>query len=53
MDYYDRKDTLLMTADFNVLIGKTRFPFYILLPQNMTEEILNRKLEEVGIPVFR
>jgi 2-polyprenyl-6-methoxyphenol hydroxylase-like FAD-dependent oxidoreductase len=42
-----------MTADFNGLIGKTRFPFYIILPQNMTEEILNRKLEEVGVPVFR
>ena len=41
-----------MTADFNGLIGKTRFPFYVL-PQNITEEILNRKLEEVGIPVFR
>ena len=42
-----------MTADFNGLIGKTRFPFYVLLPQNITEEILNRKLEELGIPVFR
>lgn len=42
-----------MPTDFNGLIGKTRFPFYILLPQNITEEILGKKLQEVGIPVFR
>ena len=43
----------MIAPDFNGLIGKTRFPYYILLPQNITEEILNKKLEEVGIPVFR
>ena len=53
MNYYDRTDTLLMATDFNGLIGKTRFPFYILLPQNQTEDILNKKSEELGIPVFR
>ena len=53
MNYYDGNDTLLMAMDFNGLIGKTRFPFYILLPQNQTEDILNKKLEELGIPVFR
>jgi 2-polyprenyl-6-methoxyphenol hydroxylase-like FAD-dependent oxidoreductase len=53
MNYYDRNDTLLMPTDFNGLIGKTRFPFYILLPQNQTEDILSKKLEELGIPVFR
>ena len=53
MNYYDRNDTLLMPTDFNGLIGKTQFPFYILLPQNQTEDILNKKLEQVGIPVFR
>ena len=53
MNYYDGNDTLLMATDFNGLIGKTRFPFYILLPQNQTEDILNKKLEELGIPVFR
>ena len=42
-----------MTVDYNGLIGKTRFPFYILLPQNQTEDILNKKLQEVGIPIFR
>jgi len=53
MNYYNRADTLLMGTDFNGLIGKTRFPFYVLLPQNITEEILNQKLKDVGIPVFR
>ena len=53
MNYYDRTDTLLMGTDFNGLVGKTRFPFYVLLPQNITEEILGQKLKEVGINVFR
>ena len=53
MNYYDQNDTLLMPTDFNGLIGKTQFPFYILLPQDQTEDILNKKLEQVGIPVFR
>jgi 2-polyprenyl-6-methoxyphenol hydroxylase-like FAD-dependent oxidoreductase len=53
MNYYDREDTLLMGSDFNGLVGKTRFPFYVLLPQNITEEILASKLKEVGIRVFR
>ena len=53
MNYYDRNDRLLIGADFNGLIGKTRFPYYVILPQNITEEILSKKLKEVGIPVFR
>jgi len=52
MNYYDRSDTLLMTADFDGLIGKTRFPYYLLLPQNITEDTLRDKLKEVGIPLF-
>jgi 2-polyprenyl-6-methoxyphenol hydroxylase-like FAD-dependent oxidoreductase len=53
MNYYDREDNLLMSADFDGLIGKTRFPFYLLLPQNITEDTLIKKLNEVGIPLFR
>jgi len=52
MNYYDRSDTLLMSADFDGLIGKTRFPYYLLLPQNITEDTLRTKLKEVGIPLF-
>jgi 2-polyprenyl-6-methoxyphenol hydroxylase-like FAD-dependent oxidoreductase len=52
MNYYDRSDNLLMSADFDGLIGKTRFPYYLLLPQNITEDTLRRKLKEVGIPLF-
>jgi 2-polyprenyl-6-methoxyphenol hydroxylase-like FAD-dependent oxidoreductase len=53
IDYFDRNNNLLLGADFNGLIGKTRFPFYILLPQHITEEILGNKLKEVGISIFR
>jgi 2-polyprenyl-6-methoxyphenol hydroxylase-like FAD-dependent oxidoreductase len=53
MNYYDRSDTLLMGADFTGLVGKTAFPFYLLLPQNITEDTLRKKLKEVGIPLFR
>ena len=53
MGYYDRSDNVLMKADFDGLIGKTRFPYYLLLPQNITEDTLRNKLKEVGIPLFR
>jgi 2-polyprenyl-6-methoxyphenol hydroxylase-like FAD-dependent oxidoreductase len=51
-NYYDRDNNPLLGADFNGLIGKTPFPFYIVLPQYITEEILGNKLKEVGIPIF-
>lgn len=53
MNYYDRTDSLLMGVDFDGLIGKTNFPFYLLVPQHITEEVLSKKLKELGIPVFR
>ncbi|KAI0064594.1 FAD/NAD-P-binding domain-containing protein [Artomyces pyxidatus] len=52
MDYYDRK-TLLMGVDFTGLKPYTRFPFYLLLPQHITEEVLGKKLKERGIHVHR
>jgi 2-polyprenyl-6-methoxyphenol hydroxylase-like FAD-dependent oxidoreductase len=52
MNYYDRNDSLLMNVDFDGLIGKTDFPFYLLLPQHITEAVLANKLKELGIPVF-
>jgi 2-polyprenyl-6-methoxyphenol hydroxylase-like FAD-dependent oxidoreductase len=52
MSYYDQEDNILISADFNGLIGKTRFPYYLLLPQNITEDTLRIKLKEVGIPFF-
>jgi 2-polyprenyl-6-methoxyphenol hydroxylase-like FAD-dependent oxidoreductase len=51
IDYIDRSNNVLFGADFNGLIGKTRFPFYVLLPQHITEEILSNKVKEVGINV--
>jgi 2-polyprenyl-6-methoxyphenol hydroxylase-like FAD-dependent oxidoreductase len=52
IDYTDRSNNLLFGADFDGLIGKTRFPFYVLLPQHITEEILSNKVKEVGIKVY-
>jgi|SRR5712672_1956021 len=53
MNYYDRSGTLLMGADFDGLVGKTQFPCYLLLPQNITESVLDQKLRDAGIPVHR
>lgn len=53
MNYYDRSYNLLVGADFDGLIGKTGFPFVILLPQRSTEDVLVEKLESVGVSVFR
>jgi 2-polyprenyl-6-methoxyphenol hydroxylase-like FAD-dependent oxidoreductase len=52
IDYYDRSNKLLFGADFDGLIGATQFPYYVLLPQHITEDVLSKKLKEVGIPVF-
>jgi len=40
-------------ADFNGLIGKTEFPCYLLIPQNISEGILDQKLRDTGILVHR
>ena len=53
MNYYDRSNNYLLGADFNGLIGKTHFPFCLLIPQHMTEATLTQKLEDVGIYPFR
>lgn len=52
MNFYDRNDSLLINIDFNGLVGKTNFPYYLLVPQHITEEILAKKLKELGIPIF-
>jgi 2-polyprenyl-6-methoxyphenol hydroxylase-like FAD-dependent oxidoreductase len=53
MTYHDRDYNLLMGVDFDGLIGKTRFPFYLLIPQTATERVLNKRLDDLGISVFR
>ncbi|KAN0140849.1 FAD/NAD-P-binding domain containing protein [Lactarius tabidus] len=52
MNYYDRNDSLLINLDFDGLVGKTNFPYYLLVPQHITEEVLAKKLKELGIPIF-
>lgn len=53
MNYYDRSFAPLMGVDFNGLIGKTRFPFCLLLPQHITEGILTQKLNDLGVSILR
>lgn len=53
MNYYDRSFNLLVGVDFNGIIGKTNFPFVLLLPQHITEDILIQKLANVGVSIFR
>lgn len=53
MNYYDRSDNYLLGVEFDGLIGKTHFPFSILIPQHMTEATLNQKLEDAGVVAFR
>ena len=52
MQYYDRS-SLLVSADFHALHPYTRYPFYLLLPQHMTEKVLASKLHSQKIPVYR
>jgi len=43
-----------MGVDFNDgLLGKTNFPYYILLPQRITEGVLSQRLKDFGVPVYR
>ena len=53
MGYYDRYFNPLVQFDFNGIIGKTRFPFALLLPQHITESVLLQKMKDVGIPLFQ
>ena len=53
MNYYDRSFNLLVGVDFNGIVGKTSFPFVLLLPQHITEDVLIQKLANVGVSIFR
>lgn len=53
MNYYDRSFNLLIGVDFNGIIGKTSFPFVLVLPQHITEDVLMQKLANVGVSIFR
>ncbi|KAI9457303.1 FAD/NAD-P-binding domain-containing protein [Russula earlei] len=54
MNYYDRSDNLLMGVDFtDGLLGKTSHPYFVLLPQRITEDVLSQKLKDVGVPIYR
>ncbi|TFK68276.1 FAD/NAD(P)-binding domain-containing protein [Pluteus cervinus] len=42
----------LVTPSFDYLASYTKYPFVLLLPQHVTEEILERALEELGKEVL-
>ncbi|KAK7064771.1 FAD-binding-3 domain-containing protein [Favolaschia claudopus] len=43
----------LLTADFSLLEGRTKFPFGLTIPQAKTEAKMLEKLTELGIKVWR
>lgn len=43
----------IISMDFTTLAGYTRYPFGLVLPQNITERVLTKKLESLGVKVFR
>ena len=43
----------LIQGDFSALKPWTRFPYAVLMPQSITENILTRLLQERGIQVVR
>jgi 2-polyprenyl-6-methoxyphenol hydroxylase-like FAD-dependent oxidoreductase len=45
------RDRPLLTTDFSAL--RTRYPFTLMLPQDITEELLDKRLHETGLTVHR
>lgn len=43
----------LISVDLASLSRYTRYPFGLILPQNITERVLTKKLENLGVTVFR
>lgn len=43
----------LISSDFSSLSAYTRYPFALVLPQNKTEATLGKKLQSLGVDVFR
>jgi 2-polyprenyl-6-methoxyphenol hydroxylase-like FAD-dependent oxidoreductase len=47
------RSTPLVSIDFESLAKYTRYPFGLLLPQNITERVLTEILEDLGVKVLR
>ena len=43
----------LLAAQFSYIAEYTRFPYVLILPQNITERILSEHLEGLDVQVFR
>jgi 2-polyprenyl-6-methoxyphenol hydroxylase-like FAD-dependent oxidoreductase len=52
MKLIDRSSELV-AVDFTTLKAYTRYPYVLLLPQNITERELGKKLRELGVSVHR
>jgi len=48
-----RERSTLVSIDFGSLAKYTRYPFGLLLPQNITERVLTEILESLGVKVLR
>lgn len=44
---------LLASAQFSYIAQYTRFPFVLILPQNITERVLGEHLQGLDVQVFR
>lgn len=47
------RTSVLFSNDFTTLAPYTRYPFALILPQNITERVLTAHLESLGVRVFR
>lgn len=52
MELSDRS-SLFLAATFSSLAPYTRFPFVLLLSQSKTEEVLEARLLELGVSIFK
>ncbi|KAF8077953.1 hypothetical protein FPV67DRAFT_1570587 [Lyophyllum atratum] len=53
MQIGDRNAPLLMGAEFSSLAPYTRFPFVLLIPQSITERVLEAHLRELNVEILR
>lgn len=52
MGFRDRSSPII-TMHLSAISRYTRYPFALVLPQTITERILTKKLESLGVNVFR
>ncbi|KAG7095124.1 hypothetical protein E1B28_005907 [Marasmius oreades] len=48
----DRSASGLISLDFSSLEPYTKFPFFLVLPQNITEDVLEEHAKSLGVKIF-